>query len=162
MKYMTLKPEAMKILKPLYSIEASQIMFYKQLSAVANKLGFLRAEKYFLAESQEEATHFDKWQNYIVGRGNDFQVPGIEAPEDSSKNLYELIESALKMEIEVSDMYNEAAMKLMGVDQLAYQECIDFLKIQNEAISTYTDYCAVLEGLDKDGQLVAEHSLFED
>jgi ferritin len=160
MKYFTIKPDVIKILKPLYSIEFEQVAFYKQLSAVANKLGFLKAEKYFLAESQEEATHFDKWQDYIVGRGNDFEVPSIEAPSDSSKDLYQLIESALSKEIEVSEMYSEAAIKVMALDQLVYQEMLDFLKIQNEAIKTYTDYCAVLEDLDKAGQLVAEDSIF--
>lgn len=161
MKYYEIKPEAMKILKPLYSVEFEQVGFYKQLSAIANKLGFLKAEKYFLTESQEEATHFDKWQSYITGRGNDFQVPDMEAPKEKAKDLYELIELSLQKEIEVSEMYEDAAQKMMGIDQLTYQEMIDFLKIQNEAAKAYTDFCAVLEGLDKAGQLTAELSLFE-
>ena len=52
-------------------------------------------------------------------------------------------------------------MKLFAVDQLAYQKLIGYLQIQNEAVAFYTDMCAVFEGLDKAGEMTAEHSYFE-
>jgi hypothetical protein len=68
---------------------------------------------------------------------------------------------ALAKEVEVSKLYAEQGMKLFAVDQLAYQKLIGYLQIQNDAIIFYTDLCAVFEGLDKAGELTAEHSYFE-
>jgi len=159
---MKIEKSILRILLPLAAVELAQVGFYKQLSADANRLGFLKAQKYFLKESQEEAEHFDGWLDYITGRGNDFTVPAIPAPSVTTQSLLDCIVAALNKEIEVSKMYNDAAISLMGLDQLVYQKILDYLKIQNEAIQIYTDMAAVFEGLedDKTGQLVAEQALF--
>jgi ferritin len=160
-KYYELSDEAMEIIAPLAEIELEQSTFYNQLAVVANKLGFLMAQKYFNQEAIEEKEHFMGWVDYISGRGNKYTVPAIGTTKSNSKNLYGLIEMALAKEIEVSKLYAEQGMKLFAVDQLAYQKLIGYLQIQNDAIIFYTDLCAVFEGLDKAGELTAEHSYFE-
>lgn len=160
-KYYEISDEAMEIIAPLAEIELEQSTFYNQLAIVANKLGFLMAQKYFNQEAIEEKEHFMGWADYISGRGNAYTVPAIGITKCKSKSLFELIEMALEKEIEVSKLYAEQGMKLFNVDQLAYQKLIGYLQIQNEAIIFYTDLCAVFEGLDKAGELTAEHSYFE-
>lgn len=161
-KYYELSEESMEIIAPLAEIELEQSTFYNQLAIVANKLGFLMAQKYFNQEAIEEKEHFMGWADYISGRGNAYTVPAIGITKCKSKSLFELIEMALEKEIEVSKLYAEQGMKLFNVDQLAYQKLIGYLQIQNEAIIFYTDLCAVFEGLDKAGELTAEHSYFEE
>jgi ferritin len=160
-EYYKISDEAMEIIAPLAEIELEQSTFYNQLAVVANKLGFLMAQKYFNQEAIEEKEHFMGWVDYIVGRGNSYTVPAIGTTKCNSKSLFELLEMALAKEVEVSKLYAEQGMKLFPADQLAYQKLIDYLKIQNDAIAFYTDMCAVFKGLDKAGEMTAEHSYFE-
>lgn len=149
------------IINPLAKMELFQTSFYTRLGAIANNLGFLVAEQYFYAESNEEKTHFDMWKDYVLGRGNDFDVPTIEAPDLSGKSLYELSELALEIEAEVSSMYQDAAMKVFPICQMTYRKMQEFIKIQEEAMKFYVDVCTVLVGLDKTGELVVEKTLFK-
>jgi ferritin len=160
---MKISKTIMSIINPLASLEMEQVGFYKQLSALANNLGFNKAAAYFLIESQEEATHFDKWSSYITGRGNEFKVPAMIETNAQSASLIDLVNYAFKKEVMVSKEYNNAALQIMVEDQLTYQEIIDFLKIQNDAIKTYSDMLMTLEGLEEDkaGQLIAEQILFQ-
>lgn len=162
-EYYKLPQEALDIINSLASLEYEQVSFYKRLGQQANTLGYLRAEKYFMQESHEENEHFEKWEKYVNGRGNDFIIPEVSKQKDSYKNLYELIEAALEKEIEVSKFYAKKVTRLFEIDLLSFQEAMDFIKIQNEAVAIYTDYCAVLEGITEKGDfLTAEHSLFEE
>lgn len=157
-----LTPEVMNILNPLAEIEYYQSSFYIQLAAIANKLGFFKAEKYFLNESSEEREHFLKHYTYIQGMGSDFKVPSIGAVDTSAKNLYELTEKALDMEEKVTEAYKEAAKKLSGMDQATYNHILLFLTIQTEAVAFYIDACAALTDLGgKAGEMIVEKSVFK-
>lgn len=161
MKY-EIPKKAMAIINSLSKLELGQVSFYKRLSQQANKSGFLRAEKYFLTESKEESEHFDGWLNYVNGRGNDFCIPQIEEQDIEAKDLTELIELSLEKEIEVSIAYNEAVTELLPLDIPTAIKAMEYVTIQTQAVATYKDYLATLSGLDKAGQLTAEHSIFED
>ena len=153
--------ETYSLIKPLAQVELEQTSFYKRIAVLANRLGFLLAEKFFIAESKEENDHFLIWQNYINGRGNDFEIPNIEEQSFSAKTLYELIELSLEKEIEVTKMYGEVYTKLLTQDPVTAVEVAKFINIQIEAVAYYTDLCAVFEKLDKSGELTAEHTHFE-
>lgn len=156
-----LSPEVMAVLSPLAEIEYNQSSFYIQLAAIANRLGFYKAERYFLDESLEERTHFLKHYEYIQGMGSEFQVPAMSKPETSAKSLYELNEKALNMEETVTDAYRAASKKLMELDPITFAHLQWFVNIQIEAVKFYMDACAKLHGLDgKNGELIAEKSLF--
>lgn len=156
-----LSPEVMAILSPLAEVEYNQSSFYIQLAAIANRLGFFKAEKYFLNESLEEREHFLKHYEYIQGMGNDFQVPAMSKPETNSKSLYDLTEKALNMEQTVTSAYRLAAKKLMDLDPVTYNHIAYFLTIQVEAVKFYMDACVKLRGLDgKTGELIAENTVF--
>ena len=160
---MKISKPTMSIINPLASLEMEQVGFYKQLSALASNMGFNKAAAYFLAESQEEATHFDKWLDYVTGRGNEFNVPAMVAPTTPSASLIDLVNHAIEKETAVSKEYNKGALEVMVKDQLTYQLMLEFLRIQSDAIKTYSDMVATLEGLedDKSGQLIAEQILFQ-
>jgi hypothetical protein len=161
MKY-EIPKKAMNIINSLAKLELGQTSFYKRLAQQANKSGFLLAEKYFIAESIEENTHFLGWQNYVNGRGNDFCVPSTEEYDIEAKDLTELIELSLEKEIEVSIAYNEAYSELLSIDVPTAIKAIEYIVIQTAAVAIYKDYAATFEGLDKSGQLIAEHSIFEE
>jgi len=161
MKY-EIPKKAMNIINSLAKLELGQTSFYKRLAQQANKSGFLLAEKYFIAESIEENEHFLGWQNYVNGRGNDFCVPSTEEYDIEAKDLTELIELSLEKEIEVSIAYNEAYSELLSIDVPTAIKAIEYIVIQTAAVAIYKDYAATFEGLDKSGQLIAEHSIFEE
>lgn len=159
---MYLVPEkGVEIVNRLSKAELEQVSFYKRIAQQANRLGFLRAEKFFIAESKEENGHFLGWQDYMNGRGNDFIIPAIDEQDFKAKSLFELIELAIEKEIEVTKLYNEAHVQLMSIDVSTAIKCIEYINIQTEALAYYTDAYSVFKGLDKAGQLVAEHSFFE-
>lgn len=152
----------MAILQPLVEIELYQSSVYVSIANACNRLGYMKAESYFLGESKEERDHAMIHYDYIVGRGSDFIMPEIDKPEiGKGSDLYALTESALKMENEVSSMYQNACAKVFPICQMTYNHLLQFLKIQQEAMKFYIDACAVLSDLDKAGQLVAEKSVFK-
>lgn len=161
MKY-EIPKKAMSIVNSLAKLELGQTSFYKRLAQQANKTGFLLAEKYFIAESIEENEHFLGWQNYVNGRGNDFCIPSIEEYDIEAKDLTELINLSLEKEIDVSMAYNEAYNELLSLDVPTAIKAIEYINIQTAAVATYKDYAAGFERLDKTGQLVLEHTIFEE
>lgn len=161
MKY-EIPKKAMAIVDSLAKLELGQTSFYKRLAQQANKTGFLLAEKYFVAESIEENTHFLGWQNYVNGRGNDFCIPSVEEYDIDAKDLTELINLSLEKEIDVSMAYNEAYSELLSLDVPTAIKAIEYITIQTAAVAIYKDYAATFSGLDKSGQLVAEHTIFEE
>ena len=155
-----IKPEVMTILGELAYKEYYQMSFYNKLASLANNLGFMKAEKYLLEESAEERTHFLGHYDYIVGRGENITIPALESPQLTAKSLYEIVMQSLQMEIEVSDMYQMAAAKVFGMDQMTYNHLLEYIEIQQGAVKFYIDACATLSGLEKTGELVAEQSIF--
>ena len=157
-----LSKEAIKILSPLVDLELSQSSIYVQVANRCNRLGYLTAEQYFLAESKEERDHALIHYDYITGRGSDFIMPAIDKPDPvEGKDLYEITEYVLEMEDMVSKAYGEASAKMFGVCQMTYSHLLQFQKIQQDALKFYIDACAVLFELDKTGQLVAEKNIFK-
>lgn len=157
-----LSKEVMAILQPLVEIELYQSSVYISIANACNRLGYLKAEGYFLGESKEERDHAMLHYDYIVGRGSDFVMPEIDNPPTYRvSDLYALTEVALKMEGEVSSMYQDACAKVFPICQMTYNHLLQFVKIQQEALKFYIDACAVLSDLDKGGQLVAEKSVFK-
>jgi ferritin len=154
--------KSFNIIYPLATAELEQTSFYKRLAVVCNKLGYLLAEKFFIKESEEENDHFLIWQRYINGRGNNFDIPSIESQSVEAENLYDAVELALSKEIEVLKMYEQSYAEVMSVDVASSTVILKFIDIQIEAVTYYTDVCAVLRDLDKNGQISAEHSLFEE
>lgn len=161
-KMYKLGEKVMEVLKPLISIEIAQSSFYIQLANLCNEKGFLKAEQYFLNESKEEREHFLIHYEYVTGQGSYFQTPAIEEFVENADSLYEIVELALSMESRVSEMYKKAASEMCTLDQMTYNHLLQFLKIQQEAMSFYIDACATLVGIeDKGGSLIAEKTIFK-
>ena len=156
-----LSDKVINIIMPLAKMELYQSSFYNRVGAISNNLGYLEAEKYFYNESNEEKEHFDMWKEYVLGRGNDFEIPAIDSPEAAGNTLYDLAELALAMEAEVSTMYQEAAADVFPICQMTYRKMQEFIKIQEDAMKFYVDACTVLAKLDKAGELVVEKRVFK-
>ncbi len=158
-----LSETSLEIIMPLVKVELEQSLLYNQAGVVANKLGFKIAEAYFNQESVEEKEHYMGWQNYIIGRGNDFQVPAMPKPviKPEKMTLYGLTEVAKEKEIEVTQLYNEQLSELFKTDLAAFQFAMSYLGIQNEAVRFYIDACTTLDNLDKAGELTVEKRIFK-
>lgn len=151
-----LSDKVLRKIEPLLEMELYQSNFYKQLGITCNGLGFLKAQKYFYQEAVEENEHAMMWIEYITGRGGSVDIPSIDQPVVEGGSLYELTEQALAIEAKVSDMYQATAKEMMDMCQMTYNEILKFIEIQKNAVAFYSDAAAVLKGLDKTGELVAE------
>ena len=140
--------KSFSIVYPLATAELEQTSFYKRLAVVCNKLGYLLAEKFFIKESKEENDHFLIWQDYINGRGNNFDIPSIDSQSVEAESLYNVAELAVSKEIEVLKMYEQAFSEVMPIDTATATVILKFIDIKIEAVSYYTDVCAVLRGID--------------
>lgn len=158
-----LSEKSLAIIDPLVKVELEQSTFFNQLAVIANKLGFKIAEAYFNQESIEEKEHYMGWQNYIIGRGNDFQVPAVPMPKikPEKMTLYGLTEVAKEKEIEVTLFYDKQLSELFKTDLAAFQFATTYLNIQNDAVRFYIDACVTLDNLDKAGELTVEKRIFK-
>lgn len=85
----------------------------------------------------------------------------IYQPKVTGKTLYDLVEYAKKMELEVTAMYDIAAIKMAAIDQITYQHLLQFVRIQADARKFYIDACSVLDGLDKNGEILSQTLIFK-
>ena len=148
----------MEALTGLAKLELFQSSFYYRCAAVANKLGCLKAEQYFMHEAQEERSHFEMHMDYIMGKGNDFVVMDIPGSMFNAEDLYGITEKAKETEGEVTVAYEKA---MNDVSNETKNHLLKFMTIQTEAFKFYTDACAALDGMTKSEQKLHEKQVYK-
>lgn len=148
----------MEVLSGLAKLELFQSSFYYRCAAVANNMGYLKAEAYFMNEAQEERSHFEMHMDYILGKGNDFTIMDIPGSMFSAEDLYGITEKAKEMEGNVTVAYEEAMNKVSNETK---NHLLKFMTIQTEAFKFYTDACASLDGLTKSEQKLHEKQVYK-
>lgn len=138
------------------AFELYQSSFYMQMSAVANGLGFQTAKDFFWAESNEEKEHFRGWLDFVTDLGGSFAVGAVDTPEVKANSLYELVMDAVGIETAATEMYEKLSKELFDICPIAYRKCLEYIKIQEEALSYYLNLKDTLSGLDKTGELLVE------
>ena len=131
-----------KGLQDAIQVELQQASLWKSLANQMQRLGYFGSQKYFLAESAEELTHYQMHVEFINDRGDCADLPKIDAVNDKVKTIGDALDIAYEIELDVYNQYKDFYEKAEDEDVVVAQYLLQFLQIQRQAVGQYGDLLA--------------------
>jgi ferritin len=122
--------------------ELYQSNLWKSLANQLQRLGLFGSQKYFLAESAEELTHYQIIVEFMNDMGDCADLPKIDAIEDKVKNIGDALEIGYETETDVYNHYKDFAKDALKEDLAVYNFLQQFIDIQVKAVGAYGDLLA--------------------
>jgi ferritin len=123
-------------------VELQQSSLWKSLANQMQRLGYFGSQKYFLAESAEELTHYQMHVEFMNDMGDCADLPKIDAVNDKVKTIGDALEIGYEIELDVYNQYKEFYEKAASEDVVVAQYLLQFLEIQRKAVGHYGDLLA--------------------
>ena len=120
-------------------VELQQSSLWKSLANQMQRLGYFGSQKYFLAESAEELTHYQMHVEFMNDMGDCADLPKIDAVNDKVKTIGDALEIGYEIELDVYNQYKEFYEKAEDEDVVVAQYLLQFLEIQRKAVGHYGD-----------------------
>lgn len=136
-----LKPEIKSWLEKSLASELYASNLYKHIANQMQRLGFFGAQKYYMNESAEELTHYQKLVDYINDMGDVCPVPAVERISDKIMNIGDALELSYETELDLMKQYQ----KFYEEAEDKYEDCItaifiqQFILIQVKSVGEYGD-----------------------
>ena len=123
-------------------VELQQASLWKSLANQMQRLGYFGSQKYFLAESAEELSHYQMHVEFMNDMGDCADLPKIDAINDKVKTIGDALEIGYEIELDVYNQYKEFYEKSTSEDVVVAQYLLQFLEIQRKAVGHYGDLLA--------------------
>ena len=134
-----LSPSMKKGLQKAIYAELYQSNLWKHIANQLQRLGFFGGQKYFLAESAEELTHYQIFVDFINDMGDVADVPKIDAIEDEIDSIATALQVAYDMELDVYNQYKKLYEEADEEDCAVGIFLQQFVTIQLKAVGAYGD-----------------------
>ena len=134
-----LSPSMKKGLQKAIYAELYQSNLWKHIANQLQRLGFFGGQKYFLAESAEELTHYQIFVDFINDMGDVAEVPKIDAIEDEIDSIATALQVAYDMELDVYNQYKKFYEEADEEDCAVGIFLQQFVTIQLKAVGAYGD-----------------------
>lgn len=134
-----LSPSMKKGLQKAIYAELYQSNLWKHIANQLQRLGFFGGQKYFLAESAEELTHYQVFVDFINDMGDVAEVPKIDAIEDEIDSMAAALQVAYDMELDVYNQYKKLYEEANEEDSAVGIFLQQFVTIQLKAVGAYGD-----------------------
>ena len=161
MKKPLLNAECIKKFEKSLEWELTHFYMYKLLANKCQMLGYFGAQAYFLAESAEEETHYQKHVDFLNDEGVLAKLPVLAPEKESISCLCDAIQMAYDNELDLLEYYREMYKEeVMEYPEVAAHLSF-FLDTQREAVGFYGDILSMFES-EKDNDnisMVIDHKL---
>lgn len=137
-----LTPDVEQILADAVHAELYASHLYKHVANQLQRIGYFGAQKFFLSESADELTHYQKHVEYINDRGSVAKVPALADVADPVDSLGAALQLAYDTEFALQQDY---ARWYSAVDVITQQHLLKFIEIQRKAVGEYGDLLARLD-----------------
>jgi ferritin len=134
-----LSPSMKKGLQKAIYAELYQSNLWKHIANNLQRLGYFGGQKYFLAESAEELTHYQIFVDFINDMGDVADVPKIDAIEDEIDSMAAALQVAYDMELDVYNQYKKFYEEADEEDCAVGIFMQQFVTIQLKAVGAYGD-----------------------
>jgi ferritin len=134
-----LSPSMKKGLQKAIYAELYQSNLWKHIANNLQRLGYFGGQKYFLAESAEELTHYQVFVDFINDMGDVADVPKIDAIEDEIDSMAAALQVAYDMELDVYNQYKKLYEEAEDEDCAVGIFLQQFVTIQLKAVGAYGD-----------------------
>ena len=131
-----------KGLQKSIELELYQANLWKSFANQMQRLGYFGTQKYFLAESAEELTHYQMLVEFMNDMGDCADLPKIDAVSDKVNNIGEALELGYEMEMEVLNHYKKFYQEADEEDCAVGIFLQQFVTIQVQAVGHYGDLLA--------------------
>lgn len=137
-----LSPAMKKGMQDAVYIELYQSNLWKSLANQLQRLGLFGSQKYFLAESAEELTHYQMHVEFMNDMGDCADLPKIDAVTDKVTDIGDALEIGYNTELDVYNQYKEFYEQAEDEDVSVAQYILQFIEIQRKAVGHYGDLLA--------------------
>lgn len=137
-----LSPAMKKGMQDAVYIELYQSNLWKSLANQLQRLGLFGSQKYFLAESAEELTHYQMHVEFMNDMGDCADLPKIDAVTDKVTDIGDALEIGYNTELDVYNQYKDFYEKAQDEDVSVAQYILQFIEIQRKAVGHYGDLLA--------------------
>ena len=137
-----LSPSMKKGMQEAVYIELYQSNLWKSLANQLQRLGYFGSQKYFLAESAEELTHYQIHVEFMNDMGDCADLPKIDAVTDKVTDIGDALEIGYNIEMDVYKQYKDFYKKAEDEDVSVAQYLLQFVEIQRKAVGHYGDLLA--------------------
>jgi ferritin len=134
-----LSPSMKRGLQKAIYAELYQSNLWKHIANNLQRLGYFGGQKYFLAESAEELTHYQVFVDFINDMGDVADVPKIDAIEDEIDSIATALQVAYDMELDVYNQYKKFYQEAEEEDCAVGIFLQQFVTIQLKAVGAYGD-----------------------
>lgn len=134
-----LSPNMKKGLQKAIYAEMYQSNLWKHIANQLQRLGYFGGQKYFLAESAEELTHYQIFVDFINDMGDVADIPKIDAIEDDIDSIATALQIAYDMELDVYNQYKKFYEEADEEDVAVGIFMQQFVTIQLKAVGAYGD-----------------------
>ena len=131
-----------KGLQSAIQAELYQSNLWKHIANQLQRLGFFGSQKYFLAESAEELTHYQIIVEFINDMGDVASVPSIEAITDKVESIGDALDIGYETELDVLNQYKKIYKQAEEEDSAVAIFLQQFITIQVKAVGQYGDLLA--------------------
>ncbi|RPJ56206.1 MAG: hypothetical protein EHM12_10675 [Dehalococcoidia bacterium] len=137
-----LSPAMKKGMQDAVYVELYQSNLWKSLANQLQRLGLFGSQKYFLAESAEELTHYQMHVEFMNDMGDCADLPKIDAVTDKVTDIGDALEIGYNTELDVYNQYKDFYEKAQDEDVSVAQYVLQFIEIQRKAVGHYGDLLA--------------------
>jgi ferritin len=114
--------------------------FYKHAANNMQRLGFFGAQKFFLKESENEITHYQKIVDYLNDMGDMANIPSLEPFTERPDSISQALNKSYEVELGLMNKYQEFYKIAEEMeDCITSQFVLQFLQIQRESVGEYGD-----------------------
>ena len=137
-----LSPAMKKGMQDAVYAELYQSNLWKSLANQLQRLGLFGSQKYFLAESAEELTHYQMHVEFMNDMGDCAELPKIDAIKDKVTDIGDALEIGYNTELDVYNQYKDFYQQAEDEDVSVAQYILQFIEIQRKAVGHYGDLLA--------------------
>ena len=137
-----LSPSMRKGLQDAVYTELYQSNLWKSLANQLQRLGYFGSQKYFLAESAEELTHYQMHVDFMNDMDDFTDLTKIDAIADKVTDIGDALEIGYNTELDVYNQYKDFYKKAEDEDVSVAQYLLQFIEIQRKAVGHYGDLLA--------------------
>lgn len=142
-----------------FELDASHM--YKNLANNMQAVGYVGAQKFFLAESADELTHYQRHIDFLNDKGVLIDVPALTAQKSRITTLRDALEMAYEAELDLLEFYRKFSYDELKEYPDVFSHLLGFVDIQSKSVGEYADLLARLDlvGDDKCGMLIFDKEL---
>jgi len=126
-----------KELNKFGKLELTASHVYQHLTNRMKTLGYFGAEKFFLGESLDERTHYNKLEQFMNDMNCELSVESLDPVKSDVAGIGDALELAYQMEADLLEEYEKTSSMEISKKVLILLQ--DFIIIQVSAVGEYGD-----------------------